>query len=607
LTDAIAVVTLADGRTHVGGRSGRHSGSWFRVAAATAIVWSLLPVAGARAATIVVSTTADENGTGAECSLREAVRAANTNAPVGGCPSGSASLTDAIELRPGRYRLEVPREDPGQNEKDALKGDLDITQDVAIHGAGRAVTLVDANGGVTADRAFEIWPRAKVAMSGLTVQGGKTKGYGGGILLTTVELTLTGVSVSGNQAVSGGGGGGISAFTGSRVILSRSIVAENTADNLGGGIETFGQPPTTVILTDSVVSGNVAASFGGGVFSGANGILSVTRTTVRGNDAVGVGGGIYAGSGAPTTTISRSTISGNHSTGNAAGIASSGQLHVTNSTISGNRADGSGGGLETAGGASSADLVNVTIYRNVADADRDGTGDGGGLSQRFDPVISLMDTIVAGNLDAGGQAPDCFGSLSSAGYNIVGINTSCIPEPGGPGDLLGTATAPIDALVSPLASNGGSTETHALLPGSPAIDGGAPPDPSGPCGAGPRFDQRGVPRSLAGRCDVGAYELVRCFARPVDVVGTSEPETLGGSSRSEVFLALGGDDTVNAGGGDDRVCGGRGRDRLRGEGGSDLLAGQEASDSLDGGPGTDVCAGGPGTDTAVRCEIRRGI
>jgi CSLREA domain-containing protein len=579
-------------------------GRWCRAAALAALIWACLPAAPSRAAAIIVTTTADENGTGAECSLREAVRAANTNAPVGGCHAGSETVTDGIEVRAGLYRLTVPGEGQGQNENEALKGDLDITQDLSIRGAGRAVTLVDANGAATGDRAFDIRPGAKVTMSGLSVQGGKGSN-GGGIQLLSAELTLTGVSVSGNQA--SGGGGGIGAYNGSKVTLSRSLVGDNVAEGLGGGIETFGQPPTTVMLTDSVVEGNVADSFGGGVFSGAGGIVGLTGSTVSGNDTSGFGGGIFASSGNSKTTISRSTISGNHSTASGGGIANSGQLHATNSTISGNRSDDAGGGVDTAGGGGTVDLLNVTLSRNMADADRDGTGDGGGLSLQLGSVISLMDTIVAGNRDAGGEAPDCSGTLASSGYNIVGINTSCIPDPGGPGDLLGTASAPIDALVSPLASNGGPTETHALLPGSPAIDGGAPPDGSGPCGVGPRSDQRGVPRVLGNRCDVGSYELVRCFARPVTVVGTPRSETLAGSGDAEVFLALAGDDTVEAGGGDDRVCGGGGRDVLRGDGGADLLAGERGNDALDGGPGSDRCEGGPGSDTAVRCEIRRGI
>jgi hypothetical protein len=82
------------------------------------------------------------------------------------------------------------------------------------------------------------------------------------------------------------------------------------------------------------------------------------------------------------------------------------------------------------------------------------------------------------------------GTIVSNGHNLDGDGTCGLGEPT---DLPGT-----DPLLGPLADNGGPSETHALLPGSPAIDAGPPT-----CEA---TDQRGVPRPQEAACDIGAYE-----------------------------------------------------------------------------------------------------
>ena len=66
----------------------------------------------------------------------------------------------------------------------------------------------------------------------------------------------------------------------------------------------------------------------------------------------------------------------------------------------------------------------------------------------------------------------------------------------GPGDITGVS----DPKIGPLADNGGDTLTHALLPGSPAIDAGGDCDEP--------FDQRGVKRPQGIACDIGGYEFV---------------------------------------------------------------------------------------------------
>ena len=65
------------------------------------------------------------------------------------------------------------------------------------------------------------------------------------------------------------------------------------------------------------------------------------------------------------------------------------------------------------------------------------------------------------------------GKISGA-YNLIGIDTGLSGiSNGSNGNQIGTAASPIDPKIGPLANNGGSTLTHALLAGSPAINAGS--------------------------------------------------------------------------------------------------------------------------------------
>jgi len=150
-------------------------------------------------------------------------------------------------------------------------------------------------------------------------------------------------------------------------------------------------------------------------------------------------------------------------------------------------------------------LDSVTITDNAALGDPGATGDtAGGVELR--PVatdLRIVNTIVAGN--AGPDHPDCSGRLDSLGHNLIGVANACSGF--GPDDMLGAASSPLDPGLAPLDHYGGGTRTHALLPGSPAVDSGPPANGTG-C---PAADQRGFPRPEDGdgdgarRCDIGAY------------------------------------------------------------------------------------------------------
>ena len=90
-------------------------------------------------ATIVVNTTADEFGTGKNCSLREAIQSANTDSDFGGCTGVKAYGDDVITLPAGTYTL------TGASGEDAnASGDLDITSALTINGAGAKTTIIQA-------------------------------------------------------------------------------------------------------------------------------------------------------------------------------------------------------------------------------------------------------------------------------------------------------------------------------------------------------------------------------------------------------------------------------------------------------------------------------
>jgi predicted outer membrane repeat protein len=205
-------------------------------------------------------------------------------------------------------------------------------------------------------------------------------------------------------------------------------------------------------VADSTISSNSSARDGGGI-SILGSSLSVTGSTITGNSAPS-GGGIY----------------------NAGG-----GLVIENSTISGNSAGTSGGGIY--GGAT---VENSTISGNS------GTS-GGGI---YNTSSLIMRNTI---LNAGASGENIFndgGTVTSDGYNLSSDDAGGYLT--GPGDQIN-----IDPLLGPLQNNGGPTLTHALLPGSPAIDTGDPnftPPPSN--------DQRDChfDRVFNGRIDIGSFE-----------------------------------------------------------------------------------------------------
>lgn len=372
-----------------------------------------------------------------------------------------------IDLPAGIYTLTLP----GTDEDDAATGDLDIIGDLIIRGAGRERTIIDAGG---VDRVFEIHG-SQVEIEGITIRNGKAgDGPGGGIAGILSDLRLSDVNVSNNT---GRDGGGIATIL-SRLELNNVILRNNKADRDGGGLLSVFSRST---LNRVTVSDNSAGRDGGGMTIFISRLL-LTDSAVRGNRANRDGGGIdnYG-----VAALTNSAVHGNTAGRDGGGSDNYGELALTNSTISSNAATDNGGGIFN---REAATLLNTTISHN-------GALNGGGIFNAG-ATLTLKNTLVA-NSPTGG---DCGGpsSITSDGHNLSSDDTCHFK---GVGDL-----NRIDPALGPLQRNGGPTVTHALLPGSVAIDAGD----NQSC---PLTDQRAMPRPVDGNadglliCDIGAYEL----------------------------------------------------------------------------------------------------
>jgi parallel beta-helix repeat protein len=231
------------------------------------------------------------------------------------------------------------------------------------------------------------------------------------------------------------------------------------------------------------------------------GTLALINSTVAGNQADGSGGGIFI---APngTLTLYNSTVSGNLADTGGGISNNGGTLRLINSTIADNKAERSGGGILNTTTISQTEMIFCTMYGNT------GGEDGGGIwngATNSASQLVMRNSLVAGNKSPAG--PDILGPLTSQGYNLIQNTqgTTFAPSQLHGTDLLQVAPSAlgIDPL---LRDNKGSTQTHALLPGSTAID----RIPLNDCRIKDiSTDQRGVRRPQGVGCDIGAYELMK--------------------------------------------------------------------------------------------------
>jgi len=331
-----------------------------------------------------------------------------------------------------------------------------------------------------------------MTITGSTINNNSNAGgNGAGIHHSTGTLTITSSTISGNTGGAGlGGSNGGGIYNGNQatsiVHIHSSTISNNSAGSFGGGILSAIGPGTVTIDdsigTGSTISGNTAGLSGGGVSSFAS-----TTTTISGNTTTtGTGGGIHSDG---PLTVTNSSVSGNTATVDGGGISHrfgigpAKLLSLTNVTISGNSATaGSGGGISA---GNSLNATNTTITKNSA------TNVGGGIDLTGGSTVNLKNTIVANQT----MGADCSGNILASTLNDLDSDGSC-----------GAATTAANALLGPLAANGGTIPplTHTLLTGSPALDAGD----VATCTNAPvnNLDQRGLPRPQGIGCDIGAVE-----------------------------------------------------------------------------------------------------
>ena len=293
------------------------------------------------------------------------------------------------------------------------------------------------------------------------------------------------------------------------------------------GVTQYGSPVGLPLITSrTTIEGNGAiiarqpnAPAFGLMAVGNSGDLTLQSVTLRGGSSFG---GL---SNSGTAGIKNSIISGN--TGR--GASSYGTLTIENSIIS----DNTDGGLSNGGGTLT--IENSTISGNfgggvsnqdgrltIANSTISGNRGGGvfnafGLVFGYSATLTLNNSLIAGN--QAGVGPEIWNNsiVTANNFNLFGSNgnpgvTGFTP---GPTDIV--PGVPLAQILGPLQNNGGPTQTHALVDGSPALDAG---DPSG-CrdsqGSLLSIDQRGFARHVDGnndgsaRCDIGAFEAKELF------------------------------------------------------------------------------------------------
>lgn len=435
---------------------------WFHGMMAAFIMVALLLPTLSWSAIITVRSTRDELNVDGDCSLREAIASANQDQSFDECVAGNGA--DVIEFAstgaPRFFQLNRPR---NNNDSDA-RGDLNITADLTIRGQGEDMTIIQLGAVREAvERVFDIAPAGQaitVVISDLTITVAdsiRAQGdHGDGIRnRATGTLHLERVTIRDLQTNSAEGS---AVFNEGNLTLDQSSLIDNTGQ-MGGGILNRGR----LTVAASTISGNRASGgFGGGIY---NEDIAVIRASTLFDNRASRGGGIFN---LDVMVLENSTLSGNRSQG-AGGIDNQRVLTIRNSTITNNNGDTAAGGIQS------------------------------------DGVTQLSHTIIAGNTATSALAMDCSPSgVTSLGHNLVGLGTGC-PNTG-IGDRVVSGALVSTAVLSPLQDNGGPTATHALQPGSPAIDAGAASCPP------IDVDQRDAPRPSDGNadglsaCDIGAVE-----------------------------------------------------------------------------------------------------
>jgi CSLREA domain-containing protein len=409
---------------------------------------------------IVVTITDDIVANDGECSLREAIAAANSNVASGflpgECAAGSATATDIILLEAGEtYNLTIQ----GANEDWGATGDLDILNnpdaeiDIHVKAVGEGTARVNAS--LLNDRVWHVHPDAHLVLEQVETFGGSSF-LGGGLYNYNGRVTLTNALLSLNTAYAGGA---IANDGANAVIMATdTTIWRNTANTThGGGV--FNQNGALISLSGSVVTGNNAAERGGGIANGLNGAVNINNTVLNGNEAGVCGGGvaswdgtvsIHSGSQIVSNStdqsgggvcnisghigISGTAVESNESYYYGGGLVNAGSMLILRAVVQGNKAfhpvndEGTGGGLFAVGGSQTT-IARSAFLDNVAAVA------GGAIAA--DGAITIANSTISGNeADLGGGGMMVFNSGDATLVNTTVANNTSDGPLGGAGLLL---------------------------------------------------------------------------------------------------------------------------------------------------------------------------
>lgn len=455
------------------------------------------------ATSYTVTTTDDEidgspsciTGSSTDCSLREAIEVANANT------SGDHTIildavtyTLSIATPPLNGGLSVDNDDNAD-------GDLDITNTsstITIIGAGPDDTIINGDGSVMLERVLEVVNGdTDLILQDLRITDGNDANNGvlrgGGAVYTDGNLTLDTVQIESNSAgvaSADGKGGGIYVTADGALVMTDSILTNNTSGQHGGGIYSEG----SVTITNSEILTNSASSTttfvrGGGI-NNTSGTLTITSSEITGNTAESTanntfGGGVYSFENS-TTTVTNSTISGN----------------TVSSDVG---SDSFGGGSFVYDNTATVTLKHATVADNTAEA-------GGGIGGEHTLKHTIIGDNTASNLD---DDDDCYGTMISAsGFNVLedhspncdGMDsdtTNTLDEDAGLDNSLDAVDGPdyypfSDPATSVAVNSIPASNCVTVLGGSPV-------------------DQLGNNR--VGECDAGAFEFQDTTDPVISVVG----------------------------------------------------------------------------------------
>ena len=295
--------------------------------------------------------------------------------------------------------------------------------------------------------------------------------------------------------LSGGSSSGIGGvYNSGSLTIENSTISGNTSNFGAGGVSNGG----TLTIKNSTISSN-----GNGVDN--EGILVlIERSTISGNGGSGLSNGA-------DLAIENSTILSNSN----GGVTNGGHLTIANSTISGNTSNSSGGGV--------SNFFRYTHHRKQHHLRQSRQSWRWRIELRVTAftmsvipeggILTLNNSLIAGNQAPFAPEIENLDIVTANNFNLFGTNgdagvTGFTP---GPTDIV--PSVPLAQILGPLQNNGGPTQTHALVAGSPAIDAGNPNGCQDNSGALLQTDQRGFPRNVDGnndgvaRCDIGAIEL----------------------------------------------------------------------------------------------------